>query len=173
MKVDLEAEMIKALEGKFFMDPSCKASDEMNGMQREIFEAQKFGPRKIIRSSMAIIDETEITEGFIRPRMLREAEIRSKKVKTIEDMKTVVAACYSVPKSEIEKPSNNKRACEAKRHFYWALMRHFPEMSSAEIGRQVGKNHTTVLSLKKAFEKNKDKYKNEIEYVDSIMGGKV
>lgn len=172
MSSDVEAAMLKALEGKFFMDPSCKASDEMNEMQREIFEAQKFGPRKIIRSSMAIIDETETIEGFIRPRLLRESEIKDREVKTIDDMKTVVAACYSVPKSDIEKPSNNKRACEAKRHFYWALSKHFPEMSAAEIGRQVGKNHSTVLSLKKAFEQVKDNYKNEIEYVDSIMGGK-
>lgn len=172
MSADIEVAMLRALEGKFFMDPSCKASDEMSDMQKEIFEAQKSGPRKLIRSSMAIIDETETTEGFIRPRLLREAEITSRSVKTIDDIKTVVAACYDVPKSDIDKQSNNRNACEAKRHFYWALVQNFPEMSISEIGRQIGKVHTTVLHSLKAFERTKHNYKAQIEYVDSIIKGK-
>lgn len=172
MKLDLEAEMAKALEGKFFWDPTSSPSDEKTPMQKEIIEAQKFGPRKIIKSNMAIVDEVEAVEQFLKPRMLREAEIRAKPIKGFDDLRSIVAACYKVPVSEMIGPAHNKAVCEAKRHFYWSVVKHFPEMSIAEIARQLGKTHGTILHSRKKFAREAAKYREQEAFIDEMMGGK-
>jgi hypothetical protein len=169
MELDLEAQMAKALEGKFFWEPTSSPSDDKTPMQKEIYEAQKFGPRKIVKSSIAIIDETEAVEQFLKPRMLREAEIRAKPVKDLNDLRSIVAACYQVSVDDLLRHTNNKAICEAKRHFYWAAIKHFPEWSIAEIGRQLKRNHTTIMHSRNVFAKNMDKYKEQIAYVDGMM----
>jgi chromosomal replication initiation ATPase DnaA len=168
--LDLEAEMAKALEGKFYWEPTSSPSGEKNAMQMEIYKAQKTGPRKIIKSNATIIDETEVIESFVRPRLIEEIEIQKKNVKTLDDLRRVISATYGVKVEDITRHTNKPKICEAKRHFYWAAIRCFPEYSIAEIGRQLGRNHAVIIHSRDIFERRKAEYAEQIKYVDEVMG---
>ena len=162
--------MARALGNNFYWEPTSSPSGEKNAMQMEIYKAQKSGPRKIVRSNAVIIDETEAVESFVRPRLVEEAEIQKKNVKTLEDLKKVIGACYGVKPQDVTRHTNNRKICEAKRHFYWSTIRHFPEYSIAEIGRQLGRNHTVIIHSRDIFERDKAQYAEQIKYVDEMMG---
>ena len=118
---------------------------------------------------MAIIDETEAVEQFLKPRMLREAEIRAKPVKELDDLRSIVAACYKVSVDDILRHTNNKVICEAKRHFYWAAIKHFPEFSIAEIARRLGRNHTVIIHSRNRFAEVAHLYKDQEAYINEMM----
>lgn len=163
---DLEAEMAKALNGKFFWEPTtvpnffvCKEVDELRGAQRQ----HATGAVNVIT---ARVEKDKSNVNSIKP-ITRKLTGRTK---AIEPVLRAISVVYDVAVDDLLARSTSRYHARAKTHLYWALFRYIPGMSYPEAGRILDKCHSTVLHGKKLFEKNPDKAK--IAEVDKLMGTK-
>lgn len=151
---DLEAKMVEALRGKFFMDPSYERFGVPNPLQLEILRLQRTFVDKVPKQKVPPQKPTvkNPNSGF-----------------TFEYLLEVICSVHNVDKAMIKRNSRIKAAMVAKHHYRWALVRYYPGFSVAEIGRRIGHDHTTVLHSLDAFKKIMSKYPKEIKAVDEAM----
>lgn len=169
---NLEQEMRKALEGKFYWEPTSDPSDAPSPAEQIIRRAQrKFGPRKVIKARGPDDRTIENKIAFAKKALHVYREVFDKKADPFTLLKVVIANVYGIAVTDLLRQTNNNKICEAKHHFYWALPRFFPGLSIAELGRQVNRHHSVVLHSKKKFEAKKTSYMEEIEIVDKAMEG--
>ena len=149
---DLEAKMAEALRGKFFMDPTYERFGLPNPLQLEILRLQR-----------TFIDKTPKKVPKEIPKKPENSAL------PLDYLLDVICSVHGVDKAEILRSSRKKDAMVAKHHYRWSIMRYYPALSAAEIGRQLGHDHTTILHSCSEFKKKLDKYKEHVMAVDKAM----
>lgn len=150
----LEDEMLKALNGKFFWEPSSTPVD-FDGSSVEIRRAQRKHAGKNVKvvSTKIAPDVVEIAECKPKPKPLRGQQ------KVLEPILNAVAKVYNISRDDLVRRTTSHKFRKAKHHFYWAILRYIPKMSYAEAGRILEKCHTTVLHGETMFKKDMDMVK--------------
>lgn len=149
---DMEAKMAEALRGKFFMDPTYEHFGVPNPLQLEILRVQRTFVDKVPKKTPKLPPPKPKNSAF-----------------SFDHLLDVICAVYGVEKELMLKSSRKKEAMVAKHHYRWALVRYFPALSVAEIGRRLGHDHSTVLHSMAEFKKMLDKYKEQVKVVDEAM----
>lgn len=149
---DLEAEMLKALDGKFFWEPSSTPID-FDGSSIEIRRAQRqFAGKNVkIVSTKISADAIDLLEG---PKPAQKP-LRGRQ-KAIEPVLNAIAKAYEISRDDLLRRSTSHKFSKAKHHMYWAILKYTPNMTYAEAGRILDKCHTTVLHGETMFKKNMD-----------------
>lgn len=165
--------MLKALEGKFFWEPSSSPSDQPSPDELQIRRLQKSfdKKRKVMRSAEAVEVDVEKRAKSAKMAVENYRKIIGKSFDAIDCLKTAIAHCYGVDQSLILKKATRKELRVPKMHFQWALLRYFPALSISELGRQIGKHHTVIMHGRDCFEKIKANHLDEIEIIDKAMEG--
>lgn len=149
---DLEAKMAEALRGKFFMDPTYEHFGVPNPLQLEILRLQRTFVDKPPKKMPKEMPKKPQNSGF-----------------SFDYLLDVICSVHGVDKAEIIRNSRKKDAMIAKHHYRWSIVRYFPALSAAEIGRRLGHDHSTVLHSCNEFKKMLDKHKEHVMVVDKAM----
>lgn len=171
MNYDLEAIMAKELEGKFFWCPSVDEEVGAGKMATEIREAQRkfFEPKKLDAAARRAL-ERERLKGLKAEMSEARALAKLTFIEEVGFLRSVVAKTHGVETWDIVRKTSTKKHGHAKHHFVWCLTRYYPEVSIAELGRQIGKHHSTIIHGRNEFDALKGKYAEEIAVVDEVMG---
>ena len=177
---DLEAEMAKALEGKFFWehtsgDEPMTSGDIYNirvaqrefidGRTKEQIAAEKKEERlKRLRETIEREKERQISVCSVNHHL--KSDIKQ----FVSRLAEVVAEVHNVPLDIMLSKSRVLFAMPAKHHHSWAFRRYFPGISDSDASRFLGKDRTTIYNSEKRFENMAAEYGDKIEAVDIIMG---
>ncbi len=173
---DLEAEMVKALDGKFFWEQTndeeradCEYAKQIRDAQKKFWTIKKKTPEDKLRERMQRLSDAveRRKRKALELSMTAEAKAFDASVKFLIE---TLADIYDVPPSMITSHRKDYSASIAKHHFVWSILRYFPEVSLSEIGRMVGKDHTTVMHSRKQFNKLQYFHQDKVAAVDSLMG---
>ena len=168
---DMEAVMAKALEGQFFWCPNVDEEVGAGKMATEIRRAQRkfFTPKKDDEAEKRAAERRRL-ESLVKE--AKEAREKSRKslAEALGFLRSIVAKVHKVEPWDIVRNTTSPRVGTAKHHFVWCLTRYYPELSIAELGRQIGKHHTTIIHGRNAFEALKAKQAEAIAVVDEVMG---
>lgn len=158
----LEDAMAKALEGKFFWAISNSVSDSYE--QKAIRDVQKEfrAPPKIVAPPPKIPP---------KPIAVPKEKMRWKANddEIIDYLRIAICLAYGVTERDLRRHTNDFLICSAKHHFYWALTEYLPHLSIAEIGRRIGKHHSSIINTKKKFDPNRKDLQPIISSIDSMM----
>jgi len=160
---DAEAELLAALDGKFFWEPSSNPDDKDNGNSLAIRKIQqKFAKNARIVNTKRGPDV--INTESIKPmkRVLKGEE------KVISPIIQAISTAYDISMDDLLGKSTSQKFAKPKMHLYWALFKYIPNLSLAESGRLMNKCHTTVLHGRRMFQKNMDMMK--VVEVERLMG---
>lgn len=157
--------MAAALEGCFFWERTTYYEGGTNDTVAGIRAAQRkfFVPKK----------KPEKVYPALGVKPMSAGEIEKKDIDEILAMVLrSICLVHGVTANDIARQTPRKECAAAKAHYYWALKRYMPWLSIAEIGRQIGKNHSTILHGLKVFDKIRHENVGKIQAVDGIMGFK-
>lgn len=168
---DMEAYMAKALEGQFFWCPFVDEEVGAGKMATEIRKAQRqfFVPKKDTLAEKKAAERARL-EALAKERKAARENSRKSLEESLGFLRSLVAEVHKVQSWDIVRKTTSPRIGVAKHHFVWCLLRYYPELSIAELGRQIGKHHTTIIHGRNAFEALKAKHAEEIAVVDEVMG---
>ncbi len=160
---DLEARMAEALEGCFFWEKTTYYENTGSAMAASIRQAQRkfYTPKEGHKT----LDPQKVE-------VLREKAdqlVGGNVDEIINAIRNGISLIYDVDVNDIELFASRKELRAAKAHYYWSINKYMPSISFAEIGRRVGKYHTTVLHGVRVFEGMKDSMGVQIAQMDSIM----
>jgi len=173
--VDLERRMAEALEGSFFWEhtknfnePVCADSLKIVKLQRQFATPKKLGQgRKALISSEKIAKLAEKRSALTADNI----NDRNEYVKqTIDVIVEAVSETYKVAVSDIVSSSRFLEVMIPRHHIVWGIHRYIPGVSRCDIGRAVGRHHSTVIHSISQFEKLRKSYESQVEAVDKIMG---
>ncbi len=171
MSEDLEAMMVRELEGQFFWCPSIDEGRSGGELSTEIRRAQRkfFVPKKKTDAEKRASERIRLEE---LAKSKKESRIAAEKgmASNMNFLRSLVAEAHNVDPMEIAGKSTSPRIGAAKHHFVWCLVRYYPEVSIAELGRKVGKHHSTIIHGRNSFEALRDKHTDKIAVVDDVMG---
>lgn len=156
---DAEAEMAKALEGKFFWAPGIESRAP----------SEELAIRKAQRKFRNVRKEPgeQVLDGEVPPWVIQR--LTNDDAGKIEYLKYAISVTYGVTVKDLMRQINDPKICRAKHHFHCALMRCFPEASLSEISRKVGKNHATLINSRKKFKALEAESQKLIARIDEMM----
>jgi len=170
---DLEAEMAKALDGKFFWEHTSLEEPITAGESYEIRCAQKqFAQPKVKITTEDSSDKINRIKAVVieyKPKLELVRQANSYK-RSINKMLEVVSALYEMPTDRIISRERDYGSHAARHHFVWAIFRYFPQLHLAEVARVIDKNHSTAYNSRLQFDKIKDRHSQEVAALDIIMG---
>lgn len=171
MNYDLEAIMVRELEGKFFWCPNVDEEVGAGKMATEIRKAQRqfFTPKRVTEAERKAEENRRLAELLAKRKAAKDAAQKSL-AESLGFLRSLVAEAHGLAPCDIVRKTTSPKAGVVKHHFMWCLTRYYPELSIAELGRQVGKHHSTVIHGRNAFEALKAKHADKIAVVDEVMG---
>lgn len=172
---DLEAEMAKALDGRFFWEHTATPEDLTTGDSREIVIAQrKFQTPKRPpteeekKARLQSLVESKRKSGIAAKNVCHLSEVE---VRAFADYLTkVISDVYGVPDYSVRKRNSGPGYNPAKHHLSWALVRYFPNATITLISKSIDRNHATILHSCKMFDSMKDGLAIQVAAVDTIVG---
>lgn len=167
MKRTLEEEMASALEGQFFWEPTTKYEDPRAGLTCEIRKAQRqfaVKPKKIKKDIPLPHEKAERVAERIAAQNRIPDEVRK--------IKDAILEFYGFSEADFEGGIPRKHLYPALAHYIWVCLERCLYISTAGLGRIIGKDHSTVIYHRNLFEKNKDKFIENIETVNRILDEK-
>lgn len=167
MKRDLEAEMAAALDGQFFWERTTKYEDANNGDTADIRRIQrKFAKAKPKPEPIYIPEVSKI----------KLVDQRIEAMKNMPDefdkLYTAISNLYGISRREMEGEGPRTKTFPAYIHFVWAAVRYNPNVSLAEIGRKIGRHHSTVVYHRDHFESKKHMFLDNIKLIDDLFSYK-
>lgn len=176
--LDLEAEMAKALDGKFFWEHTATPEVSIAPESREIVNAQ----RKFAKPRKKTPEERRQEKlNALAQTIAREAgngisickvnhHLKSDLKRFIDRLAEVVAHVHDVSTDEVTSHSRKIASNYARHHFVWAFIRYFPGVSMAQFARLIGKDRSTLVNSDERFTAAMSDYEDKIAAVDIIMG---
>lgn len=161
--IDLEAEMAKALDGKFFWEPTASIDDSSTSKAvLDIRRAQKKFAVGAVNVTARNINGKKVE--YVRPMktVLKGEE------KVLEPILKAISKVYGVSADDILSHSREYKFAPAKKHFCWAMFRYIPGMTTLQAGRLLKKCHSTVIHNRSHFDPDKN-FEKVVE-VDLLMG---
>ena len=128
------------------------------------------------RPTMTEADATPETDELARhaAKMAKKKAAREAAQKSLAEslgfLRSLVAEVHGFAPWDIVRKTTSPKVGAVKHHFMWCLTRYYPELSIAELGRQIGKHHSTVIHGRNAFEALKGKHAEKVAVVDEVMG---
>lgn len=162
---DLEAALAAHLNGKFFWEHTeCLDEGSAPAEVVAIRQAQK-------RFSKGAKNITVRNRDFINapPKISTITNLTGDQV-MLEPLVKAICEVYGVTPKELMGQGRAYRITKARKHFYWAISRYFPSVSISQTGRLVGRDHSTIIHSRDAFEANYDF--EMVGRIDELMGHK-
>ena len=170
MTEDLEAMMAKALAGQFFWEPTTFACYGAGELSDDIRKAQR---KFVDRPKKTYGEKTKLERERIDAILRKKAEVadfvRKDLFSEIRFIRDFIADLHKVGSHEIAGEGRMKKVVIARHHFIWSLVRYYPDISIAELGRQIEKHHTTILHSRNYFNKVESSYSEIVAAVDNFM----
>lgn len=88
------------------------------------------------------------------------------------DVATILAAVvcvHGVVLTELMSKNRTKRVAMARHHAVWELTQRKPNMSGVQLGIALQRDHTTILSSREVFEKDRHLYEDRIQAVARML----
>ena len=167
MKRDLEAEMAAALDGQFFWERTTKYEDANNGDTAEIRRIQKKFAKPNPKPEPVYIPEV----GKVKL-VNQRVEALENMAGEFEKLHTAISNLYGISRREMEGEGPRTKTFPAYIHFVWAAVRYNPNVSLAEIGRKIGRHHSTVVYHRDHFESKKHMFLENIKLIDDLFNYK-
>lgn len=164
MTRNLEEEMAKALEGQFFWEQTTKYEDSKVGFSFEIRRAQrKFvtPPKKFRKPVPASVKNMEL----VAERIAQQARIPGE----VREVKDAILEHYGIEEADFEGNIPRKHLFPALAHYVWTVLNLYPHITISDLGRVIGKHHSTVIYHRDLFEKRKDDFLDNIGAVNKII----
>jgi hypothetical protein len=164
VKRNLEEEMAAALDGQFFWEKTTKYEDANTGYMAEIRRVQrKFAkpaqkPKPIY---VPVINKVKTVDKRI--------EALKKMPDEFEKLHDAITNLYGVSKRELEGEGPRTKTFPAYVHYVWSAVRYNPNVTVAEIGKRIGRHHSTVIYHRNHFESKKHLYLDNIKIIDDIF----
>jgi len=152
------------LNGKFFWEHTVGADETfISHNVLEIRRAQKEHSKGAVRITAQNKNVVALEKVSRRKKIpLRQDQ------KILEPIILAIAEAYNISADDLLGRSTSYKFAAAKRHYYWAVFRYNPKLSSAEVGRIMGKNHTTIMHGRAMFQKKQDFAK--VVEVERLLG---
>lgn len=176
--LDLEAEMAKALDGKFFWEHTatpdvCIApeSREIVNAQRKFAKPRKKTPEERRQEKLNALAQTiarEAGNGILICKV--NHHLKSDLKKFSDRLAEVIAHVYEVTVPDVLSRSRSIKSNYARHHFVWAFIRYFPGVSMSEIARIIKKDRSTLVNSDEKFTAAREEYEDKVAAVDIIMG---
>lgn len=175
---DLEAAMAKALEGKFFWEPTSGDEPMTSGDVYRIRVAQRkfYKPKTKTPDEIRSEDLARLGEIIDRRRgtVAQVGEVNYLDPKEMEqfsrDVASVIAEVHGVDVHAIAGRSRGNRAAFAKHHYPWAMIRFFPLIPLRRLAVAIGKDRATLYHSDEVFTKRQDEFEDKIDAVDAVFG---
>lgn len=167
MKRDLEAEMAAALDGQFFWERTTKYEDANNGDTADIRRIQrKFAKAKPKPEPIYVPEINKVKTVDQRIEALK------KMPDEFEKLHNAIIDLYGISKRELEGEGPRTKTFPAYAHYVWSAVRYNPNVTVAEIGKKIGRHHSTVIYHRDLFESKKHLYLDNIKLIDDIFNYK-
>jgi hypothetical protein len=163
----LEEQMAEALNGKFFWErttkyePPSPDSAPIRRAQREFAPVEEW-----------LDDEVEEEKAEDWKPWERKPPPPFDFKNRVAALKEVIAAHFRVKVEEIESRSKKQHVVIPKKCFYWSLCRYFSRVSLVQIGKHIGRDHSTIVHGRDGFEFEKNLHADLIAKMDEFMGYK-
>ena len=161
----LEEQMAEALNGKFFWErttkyePPSPDSAPIRRAQRQFAPIEEWLDDEVEEEA-----EPRLWERKPPPPYDFNARVKA--------LKEVIAAHFRVKVEDIESKSRRGHVVLPKKFFYWCLCRYFSRVSLVQIGKHIGRDHSTIVHGRDGFEFEKNLHADLIAKVDEFMGYK-
>ena len=175
---DLEAEMAKALEGQFFWEHTASPREQASVDAYEIILAQqKFQTPKKVKGEPTDEEKKARLQAIVES--MKNGAVSASSVCHLSDaelrvfanyLTKVIADIYGVTIESMRVRKSGPGIGPAKHHLSWAMLRYFPAVSLAAVGRAIDRNHSTIIHSCKKFDEVKDSLAMQIAAVDAIVG---
>ena len=175
---DLEAEMARALEGKFFWEYTAREEPVTSGDSYKIRVAQsKFyspktkTPQELREEELAKLNEVVLRRkgGIVQYNSVNVLDPEALK-SFATDLASVVADVYGVNVQAIAGSTRGNRAVFAKHHYPWAMIRYFPLVPLRRIAAAIGKDRGTLYHSDEVFTMRQHEFGDKIAAVDAVVG---
>lgn len=146
--MDLEAKMAAALNGKFFWEPTTlsqtiECSDTMAIRQAQ--EEFSKGAKHVITARR--MPDLKVNAIKKPKNVFRGID------KSVIPVLEAVSYAYDISVDDLLGKSTSPEFKRAKNHLYWSLHKYL-NVSYGQLGRMLGKCHTTIIHGKKVFDEN-------------------
>lgn len=176
--LDLEAEMLKALDGKFFWEHTSHDDPKTSGDEYQIRVAQRnFYKPKAKTPEELRSEELEKLKGVIQRRKGGVMQYNAVDTLKPEDLKefatdlaSVIADVYGVDVEEVSGRTRGMKSFFGKHHYPWAMIRYFPLIPLRKIATAIGKDRATVYHSDGVFTQRESEFKDHIIAVDTLVG---
>lgn len=154
----LEEHMAESLRGQFFWERTIGGSYVDSEMSNAIRKAQ--------------MEFRDPPLPKVRPSPQISEEDRQKLNVLLEVLVKELSLMYDVDPSEFMGRSRKKKAAFTRNKLGWLLRRYHKKASLERIGMMLRRDHSTVVNMIHSFGKVADQYKENIAYLDAIVGFK-
>jgi len=178
--VDLEAQMAKALEGKFFWEPTNRFDEPVSKESIEIVRAQrkfqtpketKYTPDVRVKAPVDRIRAMAEKRAKILSERQERLECYREHVACISDLALeAVSEVYGYNPADVTGRTRDQHIMVARHHHAWAVKRYLPGLSYLALGKHLGRDHATIMNSMKKFERYKGIFADKVRAVDEIMG---
>jgi hypothetical protein len=164
VKKNLEEEMAAALDGQFFWEKTTKYEDANTGYMAEIRRVQRKFAKPVQKPKpiyVPVINKVKTVDKRI--------EALKKMPDEFEKLHDAIADLYGISKRELEGEGPRTKTFPAYVHYVWSAVRYNPNVTVAEIGKKIGRHHSTVIYHRNHFESKKHLYLDNIKIIDDIF----
>lgn len=159
--------MAAALDGQFFWERTTKYEEANNGDTAEIRRIQRKFAKAAPKPEPVYIPEV----GKVKL-VNQRVEALENMAGEFEKLHTAISNLYGISRREMEGEGPRTKTFPAYIHFVWAAVRYNPNVSLAEIGRKIGRHHSTVVYHRDHFESKKHMFLNNIKLIDDLFNYK-
>lgn len=156
--------MSEQLNGKFFWEHTV-IQEETARSRDEV--AIRHAQRKFSKGATHITTQNKDSVGFEKKAKVQTIHLRENQ-KILEPVMNAIATAYEISVDDLFGRSTSFKFKHAKRHFYWAIFRYYPSLTTSDVGEMLGKNHSTIIHGRAMFQKNQD-YAKLVE-VERLLG---
>ena len=158
----LEEQMAEALNGKFFWERTTKYEPPSPDSAPIRRAQRKFAP---VEEWLEDEVEEAIEPRKWEPKPPPPIDFKER----VAALKEVIASHFRVTVADIESTSKKKKIVTPKKFFYWCLCRYFKRTSLAQMGKIIGRDHSTIIHGRDGFEFEKNLHTDLIANMDEFM----
>lgn len=156
--------MAEHLNGKFFWEHTANTDDAPESKSvMDIRQAQK----KFAKGALNVTARNK-NPVVVKKEPKRQRIPLKEDQKVFQPIMEAIATAYDISVDDLLGRSTSYKFAKAKQHYYWAIFKYHPKLSSAEAGRIMGKCHTTIMHGRAMFHKKQD-FSKVVE-VERILG---